>query len=68
MDLLVPQSIDDRVEQWGHHRVHKGSLPVGVQPVRLLWFHIYEHTAAVHQKENHEVRGAGGESFLFLLG
>ena len=68
VDLLVPQGVDDRVQHWGHHRVHKGSLLVGVQPVHLLRFHIYKHTAAVHQREDNEVRGAGGESFLSLLG
>ena len=68
MDLLIPQSVDDRVQQRGHHRMHKGSLPVGVQPVGLLWFHVYKDTAAVYQGEDYEVRGAGGESFLSLLG
>ena len=68
VDLLVPQGVDDRVQHWGHHRVHKGSILVGVQPVHLLRFHINKHTAAVHQGEDNEVRGAGGESFLSLLG
>ena len=49
-------------------RVHKGSLLVGVQPVGLLWFHVYKHSAAIHQREENEVRGAGGESFLPLFG
>ena len=49
-------------------RVHKGSLLVGVQPVGLLWFQVYKHSAAIHQREDNEVRGAGGESFLPLFG
>ena len=68
VDLLVPQGVDDRVQHWGHHRVHKGSLLVGVQPVHLLRFQVNKHTAAIHQGEDNEVRGAGGESFLSLLG
>ena len=68
MDLLVPQGVDDRVQLWGHHCVHKGRLRVGVQPAHLLWFHVYKHTAAVRQGEDTEVRGAGGESFPSLLG
>ena len=68
MDLLVLQSVYDRVQQGSHHCVHKGSLFVGVQPVHLLWFHVYKHTAAIHQREDNEVRGAGGESFLSLFG
>ena len=47
-------------------RVHKGSLLVGVQPVHLLWFLVYKGTASIHQREDNEVRGAGGESFLSL--
>lgn len=65
--LLVPKSVDDTVQQWGHHSVYKGSLPVGVQSVHLFWIHIYKDTAAIHQREDNEVRGAGGESFLLLL-
>ena len=68
MDLLVSQGVGDRVQQWGHHCAHKGRLLVGVQPARLLWFRVYKHTAAVRQGEDTEVRGAGGESFLLLLG
>ena len=68
MDLLVPQGVDDRVQQWGHHCVHKGSPLVGVELICSLWFHVYKDTAAIHQREDNEVRGAGGESFLSLLG
>ena len=68
MDLLVPQGVDDRVQLWGHHCVHKGSLLVGVQPAHLLWFQVNKHAAAVHQREDTAVRGAGGEGFLSLLG
>ena len=68
VDLLVPQSVGDRVQQWSHHHVHRGSLLVAVQPVHLLLFHIYKHTAAVRQRKDNEVRRAGGESFLLLLG
>lgn len=65
--LLILQSIDDRVQQWNHDCVHKGSLPGGIQPVCLLSFHTCNDTAAIHQRENNEVRWTGGESFLSLL-
>ena len=68
MDLLVAQGVDDRVQEGCHYRVHKSSLSVGFKPTHLPWFHIYKHTAAIHQREDDKMGRAGGESSLSLLG
>lgn len=44
-----------------------GQLPCWTPVCSLVLIHIYKDTAAIHQREDNEVRGAGGESFLLLL-
>ena len=68
VDLLVPQGVDNRVQNGCHYHVHKSSLSVGVQPACLLWLHVYKYTAAIHQREDYEMRGAGRKSSLSLPG
>ena len=60
LHLFVPQGVDEGIEHWGHHSVEQGHHLVPVLPLAALARpDIHEDAAAIEERDDNDVGGAG---------
>lgn len=59
--FIVPQSVDERVEEWGSQCVHQGDELIFLGVVARVRAQVHEGTAAILQQYHSEVGRTGVE-------
>ena len=64
MDVMVPEAVDDGVEQWGHNGVDHGHQFVEVKGADGMRPGVHEDGGGVEEGHHDQVGSAGGEGLL----